>query len=422
MIILSGTLSAQDQPSAPPSSGSIEGLVGQVFAGNAELRVFEAAIQAARGERIEAGAWKNPQLSGDVGRKEVRDSEDILQGNGVAYSVQLSQTFEFPGKATLRKAVADKNQALAEMGLQQFRQALRARALGLAAEWVAARDQLALAEAMSKEAEVVATALRQRPRAGAQQEIEARLIEAALIERKKTTLDLEGRLEILQVGINQLRGLPARTPLSIEGSFPARTPQKLDALLMGGGGNHPGVRLRAMELERAAIECRVARRSALPDVDVGPFFAQETAGDVETTLGVAVSLPLPLWNQGRGEILRARSREEQSAAALVLAQREAEAEITRLHREWERSSAILREISPERVSGFREAADLASRQFRTGAVPVQLYLDMQRETLSVLSTRSEALAAQRRAAALLEQFTHSTPPETEVVKQKSKKP
>jgi cobalt-zinc-cadmium efflux system outer membrane protein len=143
---------------------------------------------------------------------------------------------------------------------------------------------------------------------------------------------------------------------------------------------------------------------------------------VETIVGVAVALPLPVWNQGRGEILRARSREEQAAAALTLAQREAEAEITRLYREWERAGAILQEISPERVAGFREAADLASRQFRTGAIPVQLYLDMQRETLSVLSARSEALATQRRAAALLEQLTQPASRTDEVVAKKPKKP
>jgi cobalt-zinc-cadmium efflux system outer membrane protein len=397
-------------------------LADQAVSGNPEIRMLEAAIQAARGERIEAGAWKNPQVSGDVGWKEARDSEGVRQGSGVAYSVQLSQTFEFPGKATLRKAIADKNIALAELGLQQFRQALRARVLGLAAEWIAARDQLALAEAMSQEAKVVATALRERPRAGAQQEIEARLIEAALLERKKTSIDLKGQLEVLQAEINQLSGLPTKTALSIQDSFPTWIPPKLDALLLAGGGSHPRIRLRAMEFERSVIESRAARNAEMPDVDIGPFFSQEDTGEVETTVGVAVSLPLPVWNQGRGEILRARSREEQAAAALALAQREAEVEITRLHREWERSAAILQEISPDRLEGFRQAADLASRQFRTGAIPVQLYLEMQREALGVLTTRSEALAAQRRAAALLEQLTVPPSRSTEVIAKKTRKP
>lgn len=409
-------------PALPLMATSPSMLVDQAVSGNPEIIMLEAAINAARGERVAAGSWKNPQLSGDLGRKAARDSEDILQGTGAAYSVQLTQTFEFPGKATLRKAIADKDIALAELGLQRFRQGLRARVVGLAAEWIAATDRLALAEGMSKEAEVVATALRQRPRAGALQEIEAKLIEAALLERRKTAIDLKGQIQVLQAEINQLRGLPSTTPLSIDASFPTKMPQKLEMLLFAVGSNHPGVRLRAMELERSVIESRAAKRATSPDFDIGPFFAQEDAGDVETIVGIAVALPLPVWNQGRGEILRARSREEQAAAALAVAQREAEAETTRLYREWERASAILEEISPDRVTGFREAADLASRQFRTGAIPVQLYLDMQRETLTVLSTRSEALATQRRSAALLEQLTAPAPRSDEVVAKKFKKP
>lgn len=395
-----------------------EVLVEQALSGHPELQMVEAGVQAARGERVEAGAWKNPEISGDVGRKEARDSEDVLQGNGVAYSVQLTQTFEFPGKGTLRKAIADKNVALAELGLEQFRQALRARVLGAAAEWIAASDQLAFAEEISREARVVAKALRERPLAGAQQEIEARLIEAALLDLRKTTLDLEGRLRELQTELNQLRGLPAEAKLVVEGSFPTRNPKDIQALLLAGGGNHPGVRLRAMELERAILESRSAQRSALPDVDVGPFFAREEAGDVETTAGISVSLPLPLWNQGRGEVLRARSRQEQSAAALALAQREAESEITRLYREWERSSALLREIGTDQIVGFREAANLASRQFRTGAISVQLYLDMQREALNALTIRTESIAGQHRTAARLEELTILSSSRAEAVSKK----
>ena len=91
---------------------------------NAELRVFEAELAAAKGQRTQAGFFKNPEISTEIGGREVRDSENVLQGNGTTFSIAVTQTFEFPGKGTLRKAIANKNIEIAELGLEQFRLAL----------------------------------------------------------------------------------------------------------------------------------------------------------------------------------------------------------------------------------------------------------------------------------------------------------
>lgn len=388
------------------SRSSPESLAAEALANNAEIKAFEAEIASARGERISAGAWRNPELSGDLGAREVRDSEDILQGNGIAFGVQLSQTFEWPGKGTLRKAIADRNVAIAELGLDQFRRALAARVRGLAAELAAVDEKRRLVSDTASEGKRVVQALRERPQAGAQQLIELRLIEAAIIDLRKTALEMETQAAALRAELNQLRGFPAFFPLQVDSSsLRVVPPGDLKSLLVAGGVNHPQVRLRALELENAGYRLRQARLAAAPDVAVGPFFTREEAGDVETTIGAAVSLPLPLWNQGRGEITQARARKASSAAALVTAQREAETEIARRHREWVSAHQLLAELTLERVREFREAAGLAARQFRTGGLSVQLYLDMQREFLAVAGARQDALASALREAAALEPLT-----------------
>ena len=105
---------------------------------NAELQVFEAELAAAKGQRTQAGFFRNPEISTEIGAREVRDSENVLQGNGTTFSIAVTQTFEFPGKGTLRKAIANKNIEIAELGLEQFRLALagQVRLLGLRASGV----------------------------------------------------------------------------------------------------------------------------------------------------------------------------------------------------------------------------------------------------------------------------------------------
>jgi cobalt-zinc-cadmium efflux system outer membrane protein len=54
------------------------------------------------------------------------------------------------------------------------------------------------------------------------------------------------------------------------------------------------------------------------------------------------------------------------------------------------------------VESLHDAADLADRQYRLGAIPVQLFLDMQREFLSVQLLRHNAQLESLKMAAELD--------------------
>jgi len=178
-FVLAGTLLAQDKP-PEPSPTSIEGLVSQALANNAELKTFEAEVLAAHGQRTQAGFFKNPDVSFEFGGREVRDSENILQGNGTTMSISVMQTFQFPGKGTLRKAIANKNIEIAELGLEQFRLALAGQVRVLAYEHLASVREAAAAEAVYKQSNELAAQLSSQTNYGARLQIEIRLGQARL--------------------------------------------------------------------------------------------------------------------------------------------------------------------------------------------------------------------------------------------------
>jgi len=69
---------------------------------------------------------------------------------------------------------------------------------------------------------------------------------------------------------------------------------------------------------------------------------------------------------------------------------------------------------------FREAAELADRHYRLGAVPISTYVELQKQYLeaigAILDTKQEALAA----AQTLEQLTGATPLVSVTTKEDSK--
>ncbi|MGH7945605.1 MAG: TolC family protein [Opitutaceae bacterium] len=131
LLLTAAILRAQ---SAPPETApvSLTALVAEITAANPELRFYEEEIAAARAGTRAAGSFSDPEVSLDLGRKRVKDAAGSFGGSGAAWSVSVTQTFEWPGRLALRKAIANRNVELAELGFNRFKHALTARARVLA--------------------------------------------------------------------------------------------------------------------------------------------------------------------------------------------------------------------------------------------------------------------------------------------------
>ena len=131
LFAVAGSVPAADasaSTNAVPST--LEALVVEVVEHNPELYFYRAEIAAAKGERRTAATWVNPELSTTVGQKSVRSGG--LSDEGVAWSVGVQQTIEWPGRIPLRKAIANHQIKLAELGFAQFQAALASRTRTLA--------------------------------------------------------------------------------------------------------------------------------------------------------------------------------------------------------------------------------------------------------------------------------------------------
>ena len=169
-----GAEAAPAETNAPPAT--LDALVTDVLERNSELNFYRAEIAAAKGERRSAAAWANPELSASVGDKRVTDGSFV--GEGVAWSVSVRQTFDWPGRIGLRKAIANHQIKLAELGFDQFRAALAARARTLAFTSFAAQEKAAAAREVADRFQALREVLVQRDPAGLTPLLETRIIEA----------------------------------------------------------------------------------------------------------------------------------------------------------------------------------------------------------------------------------------------------
>lgn len=380
----------------PPAPITLDALVAQALAENPELKFYEAEIAAAKGERKAAGAWANPEIAGELGRKRVRGD---VSAEGAAWAVSVQQTFEWPGRVSLRKAIADRQVQLADAGLEQFRAALaaevRKRAFAL---FTSQRRAEATREVSGRGEELVATLVQREP-AGVTPLLETRAIEASVIKLRRDASEAAQEAQGALYELNQLRGLPIQMPLAIADmtlNF-ADLPGVEELLRRAGRGNFT-LRQREIELAQQGFKVRLSENEAWPAITLGPQFSQEKAGDKETVAGVGVSLPLPLWNRNTGNVETAKARELQAQTSLRLSQREIERKIREQAAAYELHRKEMARWNPKVAEQLREAAALADRHYRLGAVPLTTYLEVQSSYLEALeaiyATQADALNAQ----------------------------
>ena len=374
---------------------TIDGLVAEVVHKNPELDFYRAEIAAARAGRRTAREWKNPELTASLGSKRVWDRGGPALGDGAAWSVSVSQVIEWPGRIALRKAIANQQVELAQIGLGQFEAVIAARAKTLGFAALAASEKTGATREVAERFKSLLAVLVQRDPAGVTPLLDQRIIEANAIALHRRVTQAEQELQAAILELNQLRGSPASAPLKVVGNLgPPNSPPPLDVLLAVAFTNNFDLRIRRAELAQQGFRVDLARHERKPAVTIAPFYSEERANDEQRIFGVELSVPLPIWNRNEGAIETAQARLEQAEASWRAALRVVERGVAQ--------HALALRTRLDEMAGwrsdaqteFREAAALADRHYRLGAVPVTTYVEMQMKYLdaleALLATRLEA--------------------------------
>jgi outer membrane protein, heavy metal efflux system len=394
VALVIGALPAVAEPEPVPVT--IDGLVTQALSRNPELRYYKAEIAVAKAGRKSAGKLPNPELDLELGRKKVTSGD--AKGEGIAYSVTLAQPVEWPGRLGLRKAIADRDIALAELGLERFSAYLAARVKYLGYALATQQESAAVAAEVADRFTSVKDVLVQREPGGVAPMLESKIIEAAevVIQRQAGEAAVEMQEALLE--LNQLMGRRADTPLQVQRTeFTPPTRAELASLLNEAARHNYDLLVSAAELEKQGLHVALAKNERYPIFTVGPSVAREQAGDHETVIGLSLSVPLPLWDNGQPAVEASIARRMQAEASLQASMREVERQITGAWLLLETQRKRLDGWKPEAQRTFSEAAQLADRHYRLGAVPLSTYIEMQEKyleaTKSINATRLEVLKA-----------------------------
>jgi outer membrane protein, heavy metal efflux system len=380
-------------------------LVRQALANNPELKFYAAEIGAAEGALKTAGTIRNPELNTQAGYKSARDNFGGPSGEGGAWSVSINQRFEYPGRIALRKAIAKGDIDLAGLHLQQFRLTLAARVRTLAYSISIAQERSIAAREVADRFQALSGVLAQRPPAGATPLLERRIIDANTLNFQRQELEAALAAKTAVAELNQLCGRSADAALQVKAGELNLLEMSLQTLVDAARANAFDIRIRQRELAQQGFKVALARNERFPAIAIGPYYLQENAVEKEHQAGIGISLPLPLWDRNIGNIETSKARQEQAQASLLVTQREVERRVTQSAATFEMKREQIANWQVDTVAKFREAAELADRNYRLGAVALPVYVETQKQYLEIVGALHEMKKDALQAAQELEILT-----------------
>ncbi|MEG3125117.1 TolC family protein [Sphingomonas sp. GB1N7] len=383
--------------SAQATGISLDRLAQDVVSNNPERQFYQRQIETAGVERAAAGRWADPEAVVEFGQRSANDrTTGGLLGEGVTYAVSIVQSIEFGGRIALRRAIAERQVALAKIGLQQFDATLAARARSLGYGLFAADEKAAAARTVAQRMRDLAHIIVSRDPAGPAPRLEAASLQAGAIGAERTAAIADAEANSALYELNQLRGAPFAARIRI--IRPDMTlPDLGSGQTLAESANASNFELKALraQFEQQGLRVDLARKARIPTLGVGPYYDRARSDIRETNYGVRLSTTIPLWNRQAGEVAVEQGRQAQANATLLNAERRIARDVFDQAAKYEAKRKALSSWEGASPQSFASAAQDADRNYRLGAIPLTTYMQMQQSyveaTNAVLDTRREAL-------------------------------
>jgi cobalt-zinc-cadmium efflux system outer membrane protein len=365
----------------------------------------EAVLEQSQGQRVTAGAYLNPTITGSAGRGSIRDPS-----TGVSITertITVEQPLEWLGKRAARQRAADAGLAGALAGMEEAKVVLMAEVKAAFFQLLFAQQDTQLARENLKTVEDLVKLINARVSTREAPKFELVKATVELQKSKKDLARADNALLVARAKLNTVTGKALGESFAIQGEFETvRSGLELRVLMDQALDRQPALRRQQKVVEQAEFTIEQERASRIPNVAVIGQYHRE-AGDESVTAGL--SMPLPIWYRRQGEIGTAMGAHRRAQAERDRFQQELEQTITQHFQEVRTAQAQMQVFEQGLLFQAKEAFDIAQFSFRHGATSLLEVIDAQRVYRQTLLEYAQARADHSIALARLERAVGGLP-------------
>lgn len=387
-------------PLAAQNALSLSDAVTRALNRHPLLEAARQRVEAARGERRQAGLYPNPEF--------VFQTENIRRGSpGAPFSfwnqsetfAYLQQTFLTAGKRARRLGVTEKGVRAAELEFEVLRRRVALEVKR--AYWSAAGEQK-ISELLHENERNFRKIVDYH---------QARVAEGAMAEGDLLRVRLEADRFALAANLAQLEANRARIEFFrtlAESAFPeTRFTEPLepgeDRLLTADPEralmNRPEAALARIRLDQARAQTALEQANIRPDFDA--YFGYKRAEGFNTMTG-GITVPLPLLNRNQGNLQTAAARSRAAEADVAATEALIRAEVAAAETEYLTRRRQVRDFLTRFREQAQETSRIAQEAYRLGGADLLRLLDAERVRIEVDLLTWRSLMEYRQSIATLQ--------------------
>jgi len=393
------TARADEPAQGPPLS--LEAALTRMREKGFDVLTAEAAVHAAEGDAVAASAFPNPLVSGGGGHTFHYDPHSCPEPgcSDTQWSGSLSDQGLIAdlliGKRRLRAQVA--GAALAATRLQR-EDAIRVLSALVAKAWVdtaVAGGLLRAAQDAAHSSAEISKLVDLRWHAGDVSEADAARAETAKLEAEQSVDAARENLAQAKISLGFLLGERGEPDFEVESPLPkCVAPQDYaaaseDELLERARAGRQDLAAAKQAVSSSELAVALARRSRMPDVALGASYTQEGTGNSAIqppTAALALTVPIPVFYQGQGEIAHAQAALDAQRIALARVDAQIGSDVAQAFASWRSAQSRVTRMESITLARASRALELVEYQYKRGAASLLELLDAQR---TFTSTQAE---------------------------------
>ncbi len=332
------------------------------------LLIARARAQRSEAAFAAAAPWlpTNPSVTVGAG------SRAATGARAFDYQVSLSQTIEIAGERGLRLAAAERFAEVTELEIEEARWVVHHDVHASYHDALLAREKLAIAARALQFAERLLDVAQRRLAAGDIAPLQVRIAEGELAQAEQASLAAEQQYDTARLVLAELSGWPVDTPPVPAGALdvPRQAPDAA-ALIVQATEHHPRLRSDVAALAEARARQDLANRERWPALTIGIGYEREAdppTGIAESITGIALTMPLPLWQRNQAERAQARADVGLADAELAALRQTLAAQVARAVVRVNAAAARIEAYARQVLPAFEQNLALLDRAFELGEI------------------------------------------------------
>lgn len=380
---------------------------------NGELKALREEKGVHEAGRVRAELLPNPTLDLEAGTGALTGSKDE---NSLALGV--SQEFLLAGKRDKRLMIAERQLDIYRWQMADRERLLREELKTAFYDALLAKQRLTLADRLIALNRQLLDVTKERLAAGDIPELEMNLVKVELARSEGARIEVAKAILQSRSRLWTLMGLPADKQPVIEGEFESGTAvvKSLADLKKIAHTIRPDIKALEAEKGRGDADVILAEAERTPNLTAGLVFRRDTTsmeiGGVEGketayTVGVKLSMPIPLFDRNQAGIQEARAKKNSSETRLISAARTVDREVEIAYASLMNATSVLALYKTDVLPQLEENLKLTQEAYSLGEIGILAVIQEQKKFFEVNDGYLTALHDRQTALVKLESATAS---------------